>query len=92
MADQPEINLWMAVIEQAIGDLDDPAERGGALDWLRDPQDAIGTFQWIAFLMDMDPRTLLSRVLARDKARRMVTRRVARAPKRFRWMMPASAA
>jgi hypothetical protein len=84
MADQPEVNLWLAVLMRAIEDLDNPDERGGTMEWFKTPGDEVGSFAWIAFVLDMDPKRLRERILARDKARRATARKVARAPRRWR--------
>ncbi|MEO5339611.1 MAG: hypothetical protein H7837_07565 [Magnetococcus sp. MYC-9] len=84
MADQPEVTLWAAVLTRAIEDLDDAAERGGAMEWLKTPGDDIGSFQWVAFVLDMDAKRLRERILARDRARRQFNRLRSRAPQRWR--------
>ena len=74
LADQPAIKLWAAVLTQAIEDLESPVERGGAMEWLKTPGDEIGSFGWVADVLDMDPKRLRERILARDKTRRVRTR------------------
>ena len=90
LADQPEAALWAAVLTQAIEDLENPVERGGAMEWLKTPGDEIGSFGWVAFTLDMDPKRLRERILTRDKARRMKAREVSRAPRRWQRWLPAA--
>lgn len=83
MANQPEVTLWSSVLMQAVVDLDNPVERGGSMEWFKALGEGVGSFRWVAFMLDMDPKRLRERIMARDKARRGMARKVMRAPRRW---------
>jgi len=49
-----EANLWLAVIDQAIEDLEDPDLRDAALEWFASTSDRPASFQWICDHIDLN--------------------------------------
>lgn len=64
-----ERDLWAAVLEQAIKDLNDITEHPRAIAWFRSPGDDVGSFTWICITLDMDPEKTRRAILQRDHGR-----------------------
>ena len=56
-ATTPEEDLWLAVLKQAVLDLDGNAdERSDALEWLRSDAKAVGSLDFVCGLFDLRNR------------------------------------
>jgi hypothetical protein len=64
-----ERDLWAAVLEQAIKDLDDITEHPRAVAWFRSPGDDVGSFIWICITLDMELSRVRGAILQRDYGR-----------------------
>jgi len=56
------INLWAAVIRQAIKDLNDEEQSADAREWLLSKDCEIGSLMWICKLLGTDINTIRYRV------------------------------
>lgn len=61
----PEVDLWLAVIDQAIGDLSDPDLCNAAAEWFTSTSDQPGTFLWICEQLDFDAPAVRSALFKR---------------------------
>ncbi len=52
--DDPERELWRAVLEGAIQDLHNPLEKGVALAWFRSKRVDVGSFEWVCLTLGVD--------------------------------------
>ena len=53
----PEVNLWVAVIDQAIEDLRSPNRREAAIRWLVSDERRPASFRWACDHLDLNPNT-----------------------------------
>jgi hypothetical protein len=53
--DAAEMNLWRAVIGQALDDLSQPKLHQAAMDWLASTEHGPGSFRWICDHLDLNP-------------------------------------
>ena len=61
----PEVDLWLAVVDQAIGDLSDPDLCDAAAKWFTSTSDQPGTFLWICEQLDFDAPAVRSALFKR---------------------------
>ncbi len=54
---ETEVNLWTAVLNRSIADLEIPEERPSALAWFRSNATGIGSFRFVADVLDREPYT-----------------------------------
>jgi hypothetical protein len=64
-----ERDLWAAVLDRAILDLDDITERPRSLAWFKSPRDDVGAFLWICMILDLEPVKVQLTILQQDKER-----------------------
>ena len=58
----PEINLWAAVLMQAIHDLNIPEERNKAFAWIKDSQMHLGSFMFVCDALNLSPSAVRTRI------------------------------
>ncbi len=63
MKNQPEINLWIAVLSRAILDLDLPDESVKVLAWLKSQEEGPGSFIFVSDILNQEPRALRQRIV-----------------------------
>ena len=62
MPNDQYINLWAAVIRQAITDLDDKEHSDDAREWLLSKESEVGSLMWICKMLKTDINTIRDRV------------------------------
>ncbi|MEO5364689.1 MAG: hypothetical protein H7838_13880 [Magnetococcus sp. DMHC-8] len=63
MKNQPEVNLWIAVLSRAVLDLDLPEEQTRAMAWFKAPEEGPGSFAFVAEVLNQDPKSLRNRIM-----------------------------
>ena len=86
---QPEVRLWMVCLVQAVQDLEGNLEdRADALAWIKDDENIVGSFGFVADVIGLDAKRLRDRILLRDRGNRQKARAVTRHPKRRSFVSP----
>jgi hypothetical protein len=81
----PEVDLWRAVIDQAIDDLSDPDLREAAIEWFTSVSEQPSTFRWVCHHLDLNASAVWSALMQRRDRKncaKLVSRRDA--SKRFK--------
>lgn len=63
----PEATLWSAVLSRAIFDLDIPEERIGAKTWILSTKSDLGSFHFVADMLDQNPEKLRQKIFQSDR-------------------------
>lgn len=58
------VKLWCHVLKQAIDDLFQPKYQDEALRWFNSDNDGIGTFKWVATVLDLDKSAVAFAIFA----------------------------
>jgi hypothetical protein len=58
--ENPDANLWRAVVEQAIEDLSQPRLRQAAMTWFTSSARGPGSFHWACDHLDLNPAAVWS--------------------------------
>lgn len=64
---QPEITLWVAVLERALLDLEIPRKRTCTLAWIRSKESGLGSFNFVAEILEQDPKKMRHMILQMDQ-------------------------
>ncbi len=62
MKSQPETGVWAAVLHRAILDLSIPEEQAKAIAWIKSAEDHPGSFQFVADVLNQNPKELRQRI------------------------------
>ena len=66
--DSSDRSLWVAVLAQALRDLENPTEQAASIAWFQSTRTDIGSLEFIAMVLDVDA----------EKVRQAAIQRVAR--------------
>jgi hypothetical protein len=64
-----ERDLWAAVLDRAILDLDDITEKPRSLAWFKSPNDDEGAFLWVCMILDLEPGKTRLAILQRNNGK-----------------------